>query len=159
MFLNLSLNFANLPYPVNIVWNYFPPQCERRKVELIKIKIPWVSFLQTIFKYSAFLLQGRNILVFIRKEISVMSRKSIPFWSKCNNPTAEWADGVKYSWKSWQSCFLDKLSSYPGMLSCEPRSRYHTNVILCWQSSLSTYTHITSFGSNRNMWSMLFFVF
>lgn len=82
--------------------------------------------------------------MFIRKEISVMSRKPIPFWSKCSNPTVEWADSVKSSWKSWQSCILDKLSSYPGMLLCEPCSGYYTNVILCWQCSLSTYSHVTS---------------
>lgn len=52
--------------------------------------------------------------MFARKEISVTSRKLIPFSSKCSNPTAECVDSVKASGKADKVRVLKKLSTYLG---------------------------------------------
>lgn len=81
--------------------------------------------------------------MFARKEISVTSRKLIPFSSKCSNPTAECVDSVKASGKADKVRVLKKLSTYLGPNSisgnavaftvffCEPRSGYYNKIILC----------------------------
>lgn len=52
--------------------------------------------------------------MFARKEISVTSRKLIPFSSKCSNPTAECVNSVKASGKADKVCVLKKLNTYLG---------------------------------------------